>query len=95
LKELFKIEHKIKNKIEILMRKIGVVVSDKVPTTRIVAVTRSRMISKYQRLTNQTRCYHVHDERNASHYGDKVRIGSTRPLSKTKRWRIDKVYKKY
>jgi small subunit ribosomal protein S17 len=73
------------------MRQIGIVVSDKLSTTRIVAVTRIKLIPKYHRIINKTSCFHVHDERNVSHYGDKVRIRSTRPISKTKRWRIDKV----
>jgi len=66
----------------------GVVVSDKMDKTRIVAVTRVKLISKYHRVTNRTRCFYAHDERNLSHFGDTVKIMLTIPISKKKRWEL-------
>ena len=44
--------------------------------------------AKYQKVINRQTVIHVHDEKNEAKVGDMVRIGETRPLSKTKRWRL-------
>ena len=70
---------------------VGVVVSAKMDKTRRVEVPRLQRHPKYGKfLRRQTVCY-VHDEKNESHPGDTVEIAETRPLSKTKRWRLVKV----
>jgi small subunit ribosomal protein S17 len=72
-------------------RVIGVVSSDKMAKTRVVAVTELRRHPLYGKYVKSTLKYHVHDEKNESKEGDKVLIIETRPLSKTKRWRLMKV----
>jgi small subunit ribosomal protein S17 len=71
--------------------RVGKVVSDKMTKTRIVAVERKVADRMYSKKVAQTKKYYAHDEENASHAGDMVRIMETRPLSKTKRWRIVEV----
>lgn len=66
----------------------GVVVSDKMSKTRVVAVEGTRKHPKYLRLYKVTHRFKAHDEENAYKTGDKVIIEETRPLSKEKRWRI-------
>lgn len=72
-------------------RVIGVVSSDKMAKTRVVAVTELRRHPLYGKYVKSTQKFHVHDEKNESKAGDKVLIIETRPLSKTKRWRLMKV----
>ena len=70
---------------------VGIVTGDKMTKTRVVKVERlvkHPQFGKYQRLF--TICK-VHDEANASHVGDRVEIMASRPLSKTKRWRLVRV----
>jgi len=71
----------------------GVVVSDKMEKTRVVRVTRSVRHAFYQKVMTQSSKFHAHDEKNESREGDLVEIVSTRPLSKTKRWRVSRVIK--
>jgi small subunit ribosomal protein S17 len=71
----------------------GVVVSDKMNKTRTVAVSRSVRHPFYEKITRKQSKFSVHDETNSSHEGDLVEIASTRPLSKTKRWRVVRVIK--
>lgn len=68
----------------------GIVVSDKMYKTRVVAVTRLRRHPKYLKYYKVTQRFKAHDEENTYHIGDKVVIQETRPLSKEKRWRIIK-----
>ncbi len=76
-------------KSEIKKRKlIGVVVSDKMAKTRVVAVTRFKKHPKYLRYYKVTMKFKAHDESGEFKVGDKVTIEETRPLSKEKRWRI-------
>ena len=75
-------------------RVIGVVASDKMDKTRVVAVTEQVRHAKYGKYIKRTLKFHVHDEKNESHVGDKVMIVETRPLSKTKRWRLMKLLAK-
>jgi small subunit ribosomal protein S17 len=71
--------------------RVGVVVSDKMNKTRVVAVDRSFRHARYQRVVKRTSRFKAHDERNESHVGDRVLIIETRPLSKDKRWRIKEI----
>ena len=66
----------------------GVVTSDKRDKTRTVAVDYSFRHPKYGKYVKRQARYHVHDEKNASKRGDRVRIAPCRPLSKTKAWRL-------
>lgn len=72
-------------------RVIGIVVSDKMDKTRVVAVTEQFRHPLYGKYVKRTQKFHVHDEQNDSKSGDKVHIIETRPLSKTKRWRLMQV----
>ncbi len=69
----------------------GRVVSDKSDKTRIVVVERSFQNPLYQKIVRRSRKYSVHDEENLSKVGDIITIMETRPLSKTKRWRLMEV----
>ena len=68
--------------------RIGVVFSNKMDKSITVAVKWKEKHPLYGKFVNKTRKYHVHDEKNECNIGDTVRIMETRPLSKTKRWRI-------
>jgi small subunit ribosomal protein S17 len=71
--------------------RVGLVVSDKMNKTRVVAVERSFRHPRYQRVVKRTARFKAHDERNEAHVGDRVLIVETRPLSKDKRWRIKEI----
>ena len=66
----------------------GVVVSDKMVKTVVVAVIQSKMDPKYLKQYKVTKKFKAHDENRQFHVGDKVTISETRPLSKTKRWTV-------
>jgi small subunit ribosomal protein S17 len=68
--------------------RFGIVVSDKMQKTVVVAVERTKRHRLYNRTLKRTKRYKVHDENNACRLGDRVRIVETRPLSKEKRWRL-------
>ena len=68
--------------------RVGVVVSDKANKTIVVKVERRLAHPLYGKGVARTKKYHVHDENNEYKVGDTVRITETRPLSKTKRWRV-------
>ncbi len=68
--------------------KVGVVVSDKMEKSIIVAVKRKVKHPMYGKFVNKTTKFHAHDEENTCNTGDTVRIAETRPLSKTKCWRL-------
>ena len=72
------------------LRKVrqGVVVSDKMDKTIVVAVRWKEKHPLYGKFIAKTKKYHAHDEANEGHEGDTVRIMETRPLSKSKRWRV-------
>jgi small subunit ribosomal protein S17 len=73
---------------------VGVVVSAKMDKTRRVEVERRQPHPRYGKyLKARTVCY-VHDENNETKVGDRVRISETRPLSKTKRWRLVEIVAK-
>lgn len=66
----------------------GVVVSDKMDKTVVVAEVKMIMHPLYKKRVKNTKKYKAHDEKNICKTGDKVRIMETRPLSKEKRWRV-------
>lgn len=68
----------------------GVVISDKMPKTVVVAVTRYAEHPKYLKKYKVTKKYKAHDEKNECQEGDKVIIEECRPLSREKRWRMVK-----
>jgi small subunit ribosomal protein S17 len=72
-------------------RVIGTVSSAAMDKTRVVAVTELRRHPLYGKYVKRTQKFHVHDEKNEAKEGDKVLIIETRPLSKTKRWRLMQV----
>ena len=76
-----------KNK-KIIKKLRGVVVSDKMQKTVVVAVTRLKMHPKYKKQYKLTTRYKAHDEKGEYHPGDKVIIQEIRPFSKDKNWRI-------
>ncbi len=67
---------------------VGVVVSNKMDKTAIVAVERRVRHRLYKKIIRRTKRYKAHDAANTASLGDIVRITETRPLSKEKRWRI-------
>jgi small subunit ribosomal protein S17 len=72
----------------------GVVVSDKMNKTRRVEIPRLVKHPRYGKYIKRRTICHVHDEANESHIGDTVEIMETRPLSKTKCWRLVRVVAK-
>ena len=68
--------------------RIGVVVSDKMEKTIVVAAKYKERHPIYGKFVTKTKKYHAHDEKNDCPPGDTVRIQETRPLSKTKIWRL-------
>ena len=66
----------------------GVVSSDKMDKTIVVATKFKEKHQIYGKFVSKTKKYHAHDENNDAHVGDTVLIMETRPLSKTKRWRL-------
>ncbi|ACC82754.1 MULTISPECIES: 30S ribosomal protein S17 [Nostoc] len=71
--------------------RVGLVVSDKMQKTVVVAIENRAPHPKYGKIVVNTQRYKVHDEENKCKVGDRVRIQETRPLSKTKRWKITEV----
>lgn len=68
--------------------RIGVVVSNKMQDTIVIAVKRKVKHPMYGKFVNRTSKFYAHDEKNTCNIGDTVRIMETRPLSKLKRWRL-------
>lgn len=71
--------------------KVGVVVSDRMSQTAIVAVERMVRHPDYSRIVRRTSRFFAHNEKNDARVGDQVEIVETRPLSKKKRWRVARV----
>ncbi len=71
--------------------RIGVVFSDKMDKTVTVTVKWKEKHPIYGKFVSKTKKFHAHDEKNDCNIGDTVRIMETRPLSKTKRWRVVEV----
>jgi small subunit ribosomal protein S17 len=74
--------------------KTGVVTSSKMDKTITVAVERKVKHPIYGKFVKKTRKFHAHDEKNECGVGDTVKIMESRPLSKTKRWRLVEVVEK-
>ncbi len=69
-------------------QRIGVVVSDKMDKTVVVAIESRTTHPRYGKIVVRTKRYKAHDEENQCKIGDQVRIQETRPMSKTKRWAV-------
>ncbi|MBI1317886.1 MAG: 30S ribosomal protein S17 [Candidatus Hydrogenedens sp.] len=74
--------------------RVGLVVSDKMDKTITVAVYGWKMHPLYKKRMKHTRKFKAHDEQNTCNAGDLVRIRESRPLSKTKRWRLVEIVKR-
>lgn len=72
----------------------GVVVSDKMEKTIVVAIRTKVRHPLYGKMVNRTRKFKAHDEENTCGIGDTVKIMETRPISKDKRWRLVEVLEK-
>ncbi|MFP4100508.1 30S ribosomal protein S17 [Coleofasciculus sp.] len=68
--------------------RVGLVVSNKMDKTVVVAVENRSPHPKYGKIVVKTKRYKAHDEENRCQEGDRVRIQETRPLSRTKRWQV-------
>ena len=71
--------------------RVGEVVSDKMDKTIVVAIENRSPHPKYGKIVVRTKKYKVHDAENQCKIGDRVRIKETRPLSKTKRWKVEEI----
>jgi small subunit ribosomal protein S17 len=69
----------------------GIVISDKMDMTLVVAVNERVSHPRYGKTVQRTKKLYVHDEKNEAKVGDKVRVQETRPLSKLKRWRLTEI----
>ncbi len=74
--------------------RVGLVISDKMDKTIVVAVDRDVQHPLYGRIVRKTVKLKAHDENNVCKVGDRVRIMETRPISKDKRWRVTEVVDK-
>ncbi len=74
--------------------RIGLVLSNKMDKTITVAVHFKEKHPIYGKFVNKSKKYHAHDENNECSVGDTVRLMETRPLSKTKRWRLVEIIEK-
>ena len=74
--------------------RVGLVVSDKMDKTIVVAVQDSVKHPLYKKIIKRTVKIHAHDANNECGIGDKVEVMETRPLSKTKRWRLVQIIEK-
>ncbi|MFP6871982.1 MAG: 30S ribosomal protein S17 [Verrucomicrobiales bacterium] len=68
--------------------RVGIVVSDKMDSTIIVAVVRRVPHPKFHKIIKRTTKLYVHDEKGEAKAGDKVRVVEIKPMSKSKRWRL-------
>ena len=73
---------------------VGTVISDKMQKTVVVQVERLVKHAVYKKYVRRRSKFAVHDSNNTSQIGDKVIITETKPLSRTKRWRVSKVVEK-
>jgi small subunit ribosomal protein S17 len=72
----------------------GLVVSDSMDKTVVVEIRDAASHSTYKKIVRRNKRLKAHDESNEAHVGDTVRIAETRPLSKTKRWRVVEILEK-
>jgi small subunit ribosomal protein S17 len=71
--------------------RLGTVVSDKADKTITVRIDIARRHRRYRKIVRSSMTLHAHDERNDAHAGDLVRVVESRPMSRTKRWRLVEV----
>ena len=74
--------------------RVGIVVSDKMDKTAVVAIEDNVKHPIYGKIVKRTLKVHAQDDNNTCGEGDKVKIMETRPLSKTKRWRVVEIIEK-
>lgn len=74
--------------------RVGLVVSSKMDKTVVVAIEDNVKHPVYGKIIKHTLKVHAHDENNACGVGDRVEVMETRPLSKTKRWRVTEIIEK-
>ena len=74
--------------------KVGIVTSNKMDKTVVVATEESVRHALYGKSVKRTKKFFAHDEENACGVGDKIKIMETRPLSKNKRWRVVEIVEK-
>ena len=74
--------------------RVGIVVSNKMDKTIVVAIRDNVKHPVYSKIIKRTTKVHAHDEKNESAIGDVVEVMETRPLSKTKRWRLVQIIEK-
>ena len=74
--------------------RVGTVVSTKMDKTVVVAIEDNVKHAVYSKIIKRTLKVHAHDEKNECGVGDRVEVMETRPLSKTKRWRVTEIIEK-
>ena len=74
--------------------RVGMVISSKMDKTVVVAIEDNVKHAVYGKIIKRTLKVHAHDENNECGVGDRVEVMETRPLSKTKRWRVTKIIEK-
>ena len=74
--------------------RVGMVVSTKMDKTVVIAIEDNVKHPRYSKIIKHTLKVHAHDENNECGVGDRVAIMETRPLSKTKRWRVTEIIEK-
>ena len=74
--------------------RVGIVVSDKMDKTIVVAISERVKHPLYKKIVSRTKKLKAHDENNECRVGDKVRVAETRPLSKEKCWRLVEIIEK-
>jgi small subunit ribosomal protein S17 len=72
----------------------GIVVSDRADKTITVRIDTARRHRMYKKIVRTSSTVHAHDEQNAAGIGDTVRVVESRPLSRTKRWRLAEILEK-
>ena len=87
-------ENTVNNERNLRKNRVGVVVSDKMDKTIVVAIEQRVKHPLYKKIVKRTKKFKVHDENNVAGVGDKVLIAETRHLSKDKCWRLVEVIKK-
>ena len=73
---------------------VGTIVSNKMDKTVVVLVERMVKHPMYHKYIKRRSKFAAHDENNACHIGDKVKITESRPISRTKRWRVSEIVEK-
>lgn len=84
----------MENRKTLRKERIGIVSSNKMNKTIVVNTERQIEHAKYGKFIKRTKKFYAHDEKNECQIGDTVRIMETRPMSKTKRWRLVEIIEK-